>query len=668
MKFKACSATKYFISVIFLQAIIFFAAQPARAQKDESGNDKAVVEILEKHIAAIGGRDVWRSVKTIESYSEREIFGNISKIYRVDDRETNRFYNLTESADGNTELGFDGRKVWRKTPFFKGYLEESDIQAKAVLNKRPPLYEYQKTKWKFEQVPNEIVSGKECIVLKSLETDPLEREVEKRYYFDPTTFLLRQITSGTAVKQTTTYNDYRKIDGKTIAFSMVTVNPQITYKEKYISIKYNVPVDSSKFEFSGDPNAASSPVIVSSDPIGKPSDLTETVRLETFEFVWKTVNDSYWDKTFGGIDWRALHEKYLPLIKAAAQSDEYHNLLNRMLGELKVSHFKVFPPANTGGLHSTADALKTDGVINISLRWVDSQLVVFNVKNDSPAYAAGVRKGFIVSKINGKTADELYAGYKKKNQGFQLREEIGRIRAASGELSGAPQTKATLEVIDDKNKTLILEVARTPSLGVETLKFESRRLDPNTGYIKFNLFLGDLLSKFQSALSEMNDTKTIIVDLRGNPGGVGQLAPAIANLISVKPDSLGDYIYRYENKPMFYKGAGEKAYRGQIVILVDETSGSTAEVFAAGLQENKRAIVYGMPTAGAVLPSVATSLPNGGALQYVVSNFKTPKGVVLEGRGVIPDVIAKPSRRDLLQGRDTVLEFAIEKLKKTNRN
>ncbi len=66
----------------------------------------------------------------------------------------------------------------------------------------------------------------------------------------------------------------------------------------------------------------------------------------------------------------------------------------------------------------------------MSLRWIDAQSLVVDVDEDSPAYAAGIRKGFVVTKINNKTPNEIYAAYKQKNTGFQFREEIGRTRAA----------------------------------------------------------------------------------------------------------------------------------------------------------------------------------------------------------------------------------------------
>src|SRR5262249_61577080 len=93
---------------------------------------------------------------------------------------------------------------------------------------------------------------------------------------------------------------------------------------------------------------------------------------------------------------------------------------------------------------------------------------------------------------------------------------------------------------------------------------------------------------------------------------------------------------------------GAVPFTGPLAVLTDEGSASAAEILAAGLQESKRAIVVGDTTLGAVLPSVIEALPGGAVMQYVVADFKTPKGVALEGRGVQPNrrgLAARAARR-----------------------
>jgi carboxyl-terminal processing protease len=108
---------------------------------------------------------------------------------------------------------------------------------------------------------------------------------------------------------------------------------------------------------------------------------------------------------------------------------------------------------------------------------------------------------------------------------------------------------------------------------------------------------------------------------------------------------------------------GAVPFTGPLAILTDEGSASASEILAAGLQEAKRAVVVGDATLGAVLPSVIESLPGGAVMQYVVADFKTPKGVALEGRGVQPDRRVVETRAALRGGRDPVLDAALVALK-----
>jgi carboxyl-terminal processing protease len=98
------------------------------------------------------------------------------------------------------------------------------------------------------------------------------------------------------------------------------------------------------------------------------------------------------------------------------------------------------------------------------------------------------------------------------------------------------------------------------------------------------------------------------------------------------------------------------------VILVDKFSGSASEDMTAGLQEAGRAFVIGKTTMGEDLDANLKELPDGGLLVYPFGLSTTPKGVVIEGLGVIPDLTVDLKRFDLLAGRDTQLQAAISYL------
>jgi carboxyl-terminal processing protease len=172
-----------------------------------------------------------------------------------------------------------------------------------------------------------------------------------------------------------------------------------------------------------------------------------------------------------------------------------------------------------------------------------------------------------------------------------------------------------------------------------------------------------LMSRIKDTIRSMHDAPGIIIDLRGNPGGIGGMAAGIAGVLETKQTSLGVMRMRvgYNNFAVFPQ---PNPYTGPIVVVTDGGSASTSEIFAAGMQELGRATVVGERTMGAALPSVFFKLPTGAIFQYAIADFKTPKGVMVEGRGVVPDIEVKLTRKALLEGRDPQLEAALLQIKK----
>jgi len=183
------------------------------------------------------------------------------------------------------------------------------------------------------------------------------------------------------------------------------------------------------------------------------------------------------------------------------------------------------------------------------------------------------------------------------------------------------------------------------------------------GVIAFNFFLLEpVLGEVQKAIDgfRARGAKALILDLRGNPGGMGAMAIPVAARLVAKPLVLGTIQFRdYANVLTATPSLGVKPFTGKVVVLTDEGTASTSEILAAGLQEARRATVVGDTTLGAALPSAIERLPGGAVMQYIVADFKTPKGVLLEGRGVQPDKRVIETRAGLQSGRDPVLDAGV---------
>ena len=96
-----------------------------------------------------------------------------------------------------------------------------------------------------------------------------------------------------------------------------------------------------------------------------------------------------------------------------------------------------------------------------------------------------------------------------------------------------------------------------------------------------------------------------------------------------------------------------------MAIVVDETSYSASEIFAGGMQAAGRARVFGAPTPGGALPALLRQLPNGDVLEYAIGDFVTVAGRRIEGQGVVPDELVRPSRAAVASGHDPALEAAV---------
>ena len=119
---------------------------------------------------------------------------------------------------------------------------------------------------------------------------------------------------------------------------------------------------------------------------------------------------------------------------------------------------------------------------------------------------------------------------------------------------------------------------------------------------------------------------------------------------------------RYVANPRRVSPTGERVepFAGPVAVLVDGMTGSASEVFAGGVQSVGRVRVFGERSAGAVLPARMDRLPNGDVLYHAFAEFVTADGISLEGRGVVPDAPISVTRRDLIAGRDPVLDAALQ--------
>ena len=390
---------------------------------------------------------------------------------------------------------------------------------------------------------------------------------------------------------------------------------------------------------------------------------------DAFEHVWKTVRDKHWDPKLGGLDWQAVHDELRPKVEEAKTADDARAAMSAMLARLKQTHFGILPGEvyqaldEAGGSPRQADR-------GIDMRVVDGHALVTSVEAGSPAAERGVKPGWEIVRANGADLAPVIRRIAEQFQGSTLL-DLRLTRAVLSRCQGKPDGLAHLEFLDGSGQTVTLGLGRAEPRG-KIVKFgnlppsyvwtEWRKIRPEIAYVRFNVFMDaeGLLKTFEEAVTGCRGCKGFVIDLRGNPGGIGGLAMGIAGwFIDQAGLQLGTEYLR-EATFKFVVFPRPEPFRGPLAILVDGCSASTAEIFAEGLKDLKRARIFGTRTAGAALPSIIERLPTGDGFQYAIANYISANGKPLEGQGVIPDVEAPLTRAKLLAGEDPALNVALE--------
>uniref|UniRef100_Q02AR6 Peptidase S41 n=1 Tax=Solibacter usitatus (strain Ellin6076) TaxID=234267 RepID=Q02AR6_SOLUE len=396
---------------------------------------------------------------------------------------------------------------------------------------------------------------------------------------------------------------------------------------------------------------------------------TSAANVEAFEKVWSTIRDKHWDPKLGGVDWQATHDELRPKVEAAKSDAAVREILNEMVGRLKQTHFGIFPGDVYHDLDASGEHDSGDADIGIDLRVIDGRALVTEVYPASPAGAKGVKPGWAILRIGAHDVAPVVSRIREQFADSSLL-DLRLNRAVVTRLQGSEGSAVMVEFLDGSNRKIAVDLvraaprgklARLGNLPPTPTWSEWRRLPQDIGYVRFNIFLDpDGLAKtMEEAMKGCRDCRGFVLDLRGNPGGIGGLAMGVAGWFTDKSgQQLGtEYLRGMTLKFVIFPRP--RPFLGPLAVLVDGCSASTSEILAGGLKDIGRARLFGTRTAAAALPSVIDRLPNGDGFQYAIANYISQGGKPLEGLGAIPDQEVRLTREQLLQGKDPALDAAV---------
>lgn len=380
-------------------------------------------------------------------------------------------------------------------------------------------------------------------------------------------------------------------------------------------------------------------------------------RIRLFDQVWRVINDNYYDRNFHGVDWRMQREIFRPQVESAASITELYRLLRQMIGKLSDAHTRIYSPEDG------FDRYRPSGMtIGVTVRRIEGQPVVTWVEPGSEAFRQGVRPGFIVSWIDGAPIESVLE---------RIRGEVGEsststaldLQSFDRLFYGPRDTPVSITFIDDRGQKRPVTLMRRFSEFQR--RVVARQLPYRIGYIELTGFGPEIEKEFEYAMQYVQGTRGLVLDLRNNGGGFVTTVTQIASYFFSEETDLGEFITRQGRSTRRRTQRLRTVYREPLTVLVSGRSASGSEIFAAAMQERKRALILSSSpsTCGCLLGVSRTlRLLDGGKLNVSDTDFRTVMGRRIEGIGVKPDFLVDWRTTDLLAGRDRLLEEAVDQL------
>jgi carboxyl-terminal processing protease len=265
--------------------------------------------------------------------------------------------------------------------------------------------------------------------------------------------------------------------------------------------------------------------------------------------------------------------------------------------------------------------------IEITLR--EGVLTVVSPIEDTPAFKAGILAGDQILKIDGEST---------KN--FTLMDSVKRLRGPRG-------TKVTITIMREgftkpKEFTLVRDVIPVRSVRHELL-------EKNYGYIRLSQFQEKTDGEFEKAVKALEEEskgslKGLVLDLRNNPGGLLDQAVKISDRFIDSGLIVSVEGRKEDQKLKFYAHPDGSLARYPLVVLVNGGSASGAEIVAGAIQDHGRGILVGTQTFGKGSVQTIIPLKDGSGLRLTTARYYTPNGRSIQAKGIVPDIVVKPSK------------------------
>ena len=368
------------------------------------------------------------------------------------------------------------------------------------------------------------------------------------------------------------------------------------------------------------------------------------------------LKKNYYDSQYRGMDLEARFKQADEKIKTASSLGQIFGIIAQALLDLNDSHTYFVPPARS---------FRTE--YGWQMQMIGDHPLVTAVKPGSDAEAKGLKPGDRVISADGVelTRQNLWIFKYLYNA---LRPRPG-VAVEVIKPDGQPQKLVIAAKIREGKR--VVDLTRGDMFDLiresenESRLHRHRHIDLDEDVFIWKMPQFDMRrSEVDDFVAKFRKRKGLLLDLRGNGGGYEETLLRLLGNVFDRDVTVGDLKTRKQARPVVAKSRGREIFTGKLVVLIDSSSSSASELFARIIQLEKRGMVIGDVSAGAVMRSRSYDHELGmdTVVFYGVSiteaDIVMTDGKSLEGAGVVPDELRLPTAADLAAQRDPVLAYA----------